>query len=438
MTIFGTAGNDDLDGTGGADTFDLSQGGKDIARGLGGDDVFLFGGTFTGKDSIAGGSGHDTLKLLGDYSGGLRFAAEQLDRIEQVTLLAGESVYDLVFKDSAVAAGNTMTVNATAVFGVGHVLLDASEELDASFIVKGSAGNDVVATGSQSDTITGNGGTDIISPGGGQDTVNGGEGSDTIVFGTGELDPSDRIADVHEVAFTNTVVLDGDYSGGLVFEAETMTNIGSLVLGTGHDYTLDLGAARLGDEVFLLLDAAALGPDDELHFDARGMRHYDGSFLQAGTGEDVLVGGLANDFLIGSLGADRTEGERGDDAYGYNGVGDSIGTAFDTVIGFDAHHDRFFPFFTVVSGEVTDLNEKVSGGTLSEESFDSDLAAAIGTDELGADCAVLFKPDAGDFAGRLFLIIDGNAFEGYQAGEDLVVRLSGATNMNDFSIDNFG
>jgi Ca2+-binding RTX toxin-like protein len=438
MTIFGTAGNDDLDGTGGADKFDLSQGGNDTARGLAGKDVFLFGGTFTDNDRVEGGGAQDTLKLQGDYSGGLRLGAEHLDSIEQVSLLAGEFVYDLVFKNSAVAAGNTMTVNATAVFGVGHLLLDASAELDAAFVVKGSSGNDVIATGSQSDTIAGNVGADIISPGGGQDTVNGGEGNDTVVFGTGELDPLDRITDVQELGVANAVVLDGNYGGGLVFEAETMTNISFLTLTAGHDYTLDMGAAEFGDDISLVLDGLSLEENDKVQLDARGMDHYGGSFVQLGAANDVLVGGKANDFLIGGGGADTTEGDRGIDAYGYNSVADSIGTAFDTVIGFNAHQDRIFPFFTVVSGEVTDLNEKVSDGTLSEASFDADLAAAIGADELGADCAVLFKPDAGDFAGKLFLLIDGNAFEGYQAGEDLVVRLSGATNMNDFSIDNFG
>jgi hypothetical protein len=438
MPIDGTAGNDDLDGTNGDDKFDLSQGGIDIARGLGGKDVFIFGGTFTQKDSIVGGNGRDTLKLLGNYSDGLSLGAGQIESIEAVTLLASEFVYDLVFKDTAVAAGNTMTINATAVFGLGHVLLDATEEVDASFIVKGSSGNDVVTTGSQSDTLAGNGGGDVLSPGSGQDIVNGGEGNDSIVFGTGELDPLDRITDVLELGVTSKLVLNGDYSGGLVFEAETVTNIGFLELGAGNDYVLDMGAAELGDDVFLQLNATFLDAGDKVQLDARDMTHYDGSFLQGGAGNDVLVGGKADDFFVAGLGVDRTEGDRGLDAYGYGVAIDSTGAAFDTVVGFNANQDRFFPFFTVVSGEVTALEQKVSDGELSEETFDADLAAALGADELGADCAVLFKPDAGDFAGKLFLIIDGNAFEGYQAGEDLVVRLSNATNMGDFSIDNFG
>jgi Ca2+-binding RTX toxin-like protein len=437
MTIFGTAGNDDLDGTSGNDKFDLSQGGKDIARGLDGRDAFAFGNTFTDKDSIVGGSGRDTLKLLGDYSAGLNFRAAQIESIEQVTLLAGEFVYDIAFKDSAVAAGSTMTVNATAVFGLGHMFLDASSEQDAAFAVKGSAGNDIIVTGLQSDDIDGGPGADFIRPRKGQDIVNGGEGNDTFLFGTGDLDPLDRIADVHELGAGNTVVLDGNYAGGLVFEAKTMRNIDFLELRPGHDYALDLGAAKLGDDVFLTLNAPLLG-GDTVHFDARGMKHYLGSFLSAGLGNDVLFGGARDDFLIGSLGADRTEGDRGEDAYGYNGVADSTGSAYDIAVGFNAHQDRVFPFFTLATGEVSGVGDKVSGGALSEASFDADLAAAIGPGELEPDFAVLFQPDAGDLAGKLFLIIDGNRVDGYQAGADLVVRLTAAEHMGDFSIDNFG
>jgi Ca2+-binding RTX toxin-like protein len=438
MTIFGTAGNDDLDGTNDADKFDLSQGGNDTAHGLGGKDAFSFGDAFTEKDRVEGGNGEDALKLFGDYSGQLRLGADQLDSIEQITLLGGEFVYDLVLKDSAVTAGATMTLNATGVFGLGHLLLDASAEIDAPFAVRGSAGNDVIATGGQSDTILGNGGADIITPGGGQDTVNGGEGNDIVVFGTGELDALDRITEVQELGGINEIRLNGDYSDGLVFEALTVTNVNFFRLGAGHDYTLDMSAATLGDDVFFQLEAHDLGSGDKVRFDARGMEHYLGSFFQLGAANDVLIGGKADDFLIGGGGADTTEGDRGTDAYGYNSVLDSIGTAHDTAVGFNAHQDRVFPFFTINPGEVSGLNEKVSVGTLSEATFDADLAAAIGADELGADSAVLFKPDAGDFAGKLFLIIDGNVVAGYQAGEDLVVRFSGATNMNDFSIDNFG
>ena len=39
---------------------------------------------------------------------------------------------------------------------------------------------------------------------------------------------------------------------------------------------------------------------------------------------------------------------------------------------------------------------------------------------------MLYSPDAGDLAGTLFLVVDGNGEAGYQAGEDFVFALPGA------------
>jgi hypothetical protein len=38
----------------------------------------------------------------------------------------------------------------------------------------------------------------------------------------------------------------------------------------------------------------------------------------------------------------------------------------------------------------------------------------------------------------LFVIVDGNGVAGYQADEDLVVRLDGAKHVGDFDLGNFG
>ena len=64
----------------------------------------------------------------------------------------------------------------------------------------------------------------------------------------------------------------------------------------------------------------------------------------------------------------------------------------------------------------------INTGTLSTASFDADLGAAV-SGALGAGKAVLFTADAGSFAGRAFLVADGNGLAGYQAGEDYVIEL---------------
>lgn len=67
----------------------------------------------------------------------------------------------------------------------------------------------------------------------------------------------------------------------------------------------------------------------------------------------------------------------------------------------------------------------VTSGSLSEAKFDDDLSAALGG--LGAGQAVLFAPDAGDYAGGIFLVVDGNGVAGYQEGEDYVFGIAGSS-----------
>ena len=40
---------------------------------------------------------------------------------------------------------------------------------------------------------------------------------------------------------------------------------------------------------------------------------------------------------------------------------------------------------------------------------------------------MLYAPDAGDLAGKLFLVVDANGVAGYQEGEDYVFALAGTT-----------
>jgi hypothetical protein len=89
--------------------------------------------------------------------------------------------------------------------------------------------------------------------------------------------------------------------------------------------------------------------------------------------------------------------------------------------------------FAAVSG----IDTEVTSGDLASASFDTDLEAAIGAGQLGADHAVIFKPDGGDLNGDTFLIVDGNGTAGYQAGHDLVIQLSSPLNIGDIGTGNF-
>src|SRR5262249_8371237 len=76
---------------------------------------------------------------------------------------------------------------------------------------------------------------------------------------------------------------------------------------------------------------------------------------------------------------------------------------------------------------VDQIDTQVVQGRLSVSDFNADLSHAINAAHLGAHDAVLFTPDSGTLSGETFLVVDLNGKAGYQAGQDLVIHLDGAT-----------
>lgn len=222
----GTTGNDVLTGTNLADTFDISQGGNDTVTALGGNDVITVGAALTSADKIDGGTGSDTVQLDGDYSASVTFSATTMVNVEMLALAAGHS-YKLITNDATVASGQTLTVDGSAL-GAGDVLtFNGSAETDGRFVVNGGAGNDTIYGGAGNDTINGGSGNDTISLlKGGNDIANGGDGNDSFNLAAA-FTSADRIDGGNG---TDTVMLNGDYSAGLVFSATTMTNVEALYL----------------------------------------------------------------------------------------------------------------------------------------------------------------------------------------------------------------
>jgi hypothetical protein len=245
---------------------------------------------------------------------------------------------------------------------------------------------------------------------GGPDRINGGDGFDTLR-------------------------LQGDYSGGLTVAATNMRNIEVLKLGVSFDYTLDLSHLDPVDSP-IIVDGTELTEADILVADAAGAVGVFGFTLAGGAGDDTLAGGTRNDTLIGGGGADTMSAGDGANAFHYNEVADSTSDRFDTLVNFDTHTDIISPEFNA-GVTIVELDSPVTEGTLSLATFDDDLEAAIGAGELGADNAVLFRPDGGSLAGRVFLIVEGNGVAGYQAGADLVLHLEDPEHLGDLAVSNF-
>jgi hypothetical protein len=149
-------------------------------------------------------------------------------------------------------------------------------------------------------------------------------------------------------------------------------------------------------------------------------------------GNDTLSGGAGNDVLTGGSGADKLTGGAGSDTFVYQSVSDSTSIAYDTITDFDASQDKFDLW-----NAVSVVDAAITGGRLRSTFFDQDLAAAVNASNLHPHDAILFTGTTGNLRGHTFLVVDENGIAGYQAGQDLVVRLDGATNLAQFGIHNF-
>jgi len=174
----------------GNDVLDLSSGGKDMANGGGGNDYVYFGAAFTADDVIVGGSGTDTVGLLGTYN--LTLGAGTLSGVENFNLLSGTAAggtehvsYSITTVDANVPAGGRLTVYAGGLLADESLFFNGYAETDGALSVYGGAGNDTFAGGPANDAFVGGAGDDTMYGLGGMDWLEGGLGADTMRGGPG-------------------------------------------------------------------------------------------------------------------------------------------------------------------------------------------------------------------------------------------------------------
>ena len=405
----------------------LALHGSDVVTGGAGNETFDVGATLSATDQINGGSGTNTVKLDGDYSGGLIFSASTMVNVEKIVIAAGHS-YSLTTADATVAAGQTLTVNASALRAGDVLTFNGGHETNGRFVLAGGAGNDVLTGGAGNDVFTGNAGNDTFNLSfGGNDTASGGLGNDTFVMGAA-LTAADKIDGGNG---NDTVMLNGDYSAGVVFGAKTMASVEKIVVAAGHSYNLATADATVAAGQTLTVDGSALRAGDVLTFN--GGHETNGRFaLTGGAGNDVLTGGAGNDVLTGGGGADVLTGGGGHDQFQYVAVSDSTGSSYDRITDFDATMDKF-----VLPTTVTGVDSEVTVGALSQSSFNTDLSAALTSAQLAIGHAVLFAPNSGTLAGHIFLVVDANGTAGYQAHQDYVFDITGAAHLSSLSPADF-
>jgi Ca2+-binding RTX toxin-like protein len=196
--IFGLSGTDDmtggamddvLSGGDGNDRMLLQDGGADRAYGGDGNDYIYFGGALTADDMVDGGTGVDTLGLIGNYAG-LVFGAGTLTGVERLAVYtgaalgAGPASYHLTLHDANVGTAG-LFVTAMSLKAGETLTLNGTAETNGAFTVFAGTGDDAIAGGAMNDWIAGNAGADRLFGMGGRDTLVGGAGADQLRGGAG-------------------------------------------------------------------------------------------------------------------------------------------------------------------------------------------------------------------------------------------------------------
>jgi Ca2+-binding RTX toxin-like protein len=373
FVLKGGAGSDSLTGGDGNDTITISTG-NDVVNGRAGDDTIVVGANLTAADQINGGGGNDTVTLAGDYSAGVTFTGNTIASVENLILAAGFS-YKFTTNDATLSAGQSMTVDASALAASNTLNFNGAAETNGIFIIKGGAGGDTVAMGANltsADQVDGGAGSDTVTLAGDYSagvtfaantlvnvetlkltagnnyklttndaTVASGQtmtvdasalgAANSLNFnGAAETNGTFNITGgagndtmalgarltaaslINGGAGTDTVKLAGDYSAGLTFSATTMTNVETLNLGAGFNYNLTTNDATVATGKALAVDASALASGNALTFN--GAAETNGTFsVSGGAGNDVVTGGSGNDTFTPGAGNDTVTAGAGND-----------------------------------------------------------------------------------------------------------------------------
>jgi Ca2+-binding RTX toxin-like protein len=323
-------GIDTISSGAGNDTISVSD--KRVTINAGNDnDTINLGGYFekrvlTAGDKIDGGAGNDKINFTsGPVT--VKLEATTVTNVETFVLRESSAVgtYKIVTADGTVAAGATLTVDASSMSN-DSVIVNGAKETDGSFrFIGGQIGSNannpsiVHFTGG-----TGNDTFDMSGPAAALATLEGGGGSDAFNFSSNAFGYDVKPNGAHAARDTviggagNDVVnIGGDYAQQLVFKAATLQQIETVNVLAGHDYSFLLAESGLAQ---YKVDASALAFFNIATFDASQLLKT-AVELDGGAGDDMLIGGAKGDILRGGFGNDTLDITKGgtDDVHGDDG-----------------------------------------------------------------------------------------------------------------------
>lgn len=308
-SLRGGDGNDRLYGGGGNDTLRGDAGGDEL-HGGDGDDV-LYGGD--GNDDYDGGAGND-LFVIGDQSYDSFLGGTGSDTIR----VEGLGQYQLMILDDA-AGVEVLDMRGAILSGNAY-----NNDFDFSGLTTVHYGGRALDLGSGNDDFIGHAGADWVLGGVGGDVLMGGGGNDTLVGG-------ENGDGIDGGAGNDLLLIDGDDSDTLVGGAGTDT---VRLSGATERYRLILddaagverldrdGQALSGTSYSDIFDFSGLGsllgggPRIDLGIGNDSYTGWAGKdAVSAGSGNDTLNGGAGADYLDGGSGTDSMVGGSGNDRY---------------------------------------------------------------------------------------------------------------------------
>ena len=328
-----------LEGGDGNDTLIGRTGGLDRVRARGDVDFTLTDSQLTGQGTdsllhinqaeLIGGAGANTLDVSaftgnltilegGDGNDTLIGRAGGLDRVRA----RGDA--DFTLTDNQLAGQGTDSlqhIDQVELICDGSAnTLDASAFTHGSVIFYGESGNDTLRGGHGNDQLEGGSGDDLLSGGAGRDRIVG-RGDTDFTLGATQLsglgtDSFDGIEEALLIGGPGANTLDGSgFTGALViYEGRGGDDI-LIGRATGNDRVRAAGDAdfSLSDSQLIGLGTDSLQDIDQAHLIGyAGANRFDASafslgavIINAGAGNDTLIGGAGNDTLTGGAGADR-------------------------------------------------------------------------------------------------------------------------------------
>ncbi len=305
-TITGGSGNDTLNGGLGDDTI-YGGAGNDIIDGGAGNDLIRGG---AGADTLTGGGGTDTLDYSTDTAG------VQVN-IGSNTASGGEAAGDVISGFTNLNGGtgsDTLTLSNTSGTAFGGAGNDTINGGNGNDILNGDAGNDTLFGGAGNDALYGGTGDDTLRGGLGDDTLYGGAGNDyldTDLFGAGTVYGGDD---------ADTINIGDNHGAGTIFGGEGGLDQDKIQF-NNYGGTSGVNLTFTGNEAGSYAFGTATGTFVEIE-QVQGSGYSDtinaaattaGVSVDAGAGNDVIIGGAGNDTINAGTGADTVTGGAGND-----------------------------------------------------------------------------------------------------------------------------